>query len=236
MSAKSPQDAQNPRVLGTPQEEAVSYHHLKHHFANLDQQRETASFGMWVFLITEVMFFGGMFTAYLVYRTVYFDAWKAGSSHMEFWYGTINTAVLICSSLTMALGVHASQEGKRKALVLFLIITLLFGLAFMGIKGAEYYEHWVKHEFPGPSFRFDAPDPQRVELFFLLYWIMTGFHALHVLIGMCIISVIAWMAWKGSFTKDYHNPVENTGLYWHFVDTVWIFLYPLLYLISHSHK
>lgn len=223
-------------VSNNAKEEAVSYRGLRHHFADLEQQQETSTMGMWVFLMTEVMFFGGMFVAYLVYRMVYFDAWKAGSQHMEFWYGTINTVVLICSSLTMALAVHSSQEERRKALVILLIVTILFGCAFMGIKAVEYYKHYLEHQVPGPSFSFAGPDPRHVELFFLLYWTMTGFHALHVLIGIGLLTVIAWMAWKGNFTRDYHSPVENAGLYWHFVDCVWIFLYPLLYLISHSHK
>ena len=215
-------------------QDSVSTGHLQHHFADLEQQRTTSELGMWVFLMTEVMFFGGMFAVYLVYRTVYYDAWAAGSHEMEFWYGTINTVVLITSSFSMAMAVHAAQEGRRKLLITLLLVTLLFGLAFLGIKGLEYHSHWVHHQFPGPNFHFEGPDPLHVELFFVLYWVMTGFHALHVLIGIGVIAVITWMAWKGNFTRDYHNPVENTGLYWHLVDIIWIFLYPLLYLISHS--
>ncbi len=214
---------------------AVSVHALHPHYADLEQQRETSTLGMWVFLLTELMFFGGMFTGYLIYRVVYFEAWKAGSERMDFLIGSVNTAVLICSSLTMALAVHASQVGRRKLLVILLIITMLLGLTFLGLKGIEYYGHWKDHEVPGASFRYEGVDPTHVELFFVLYFIMTGFHALHVLIGMGIIGVIAWMAHRGRFTPAYHSPVENTGLYWHFVDIVWIFLYPLLYLISHAH-
>ncbi len=214
---------------------SISVHALHPHYADLDQQRETSTFGMWVFLLTELMFFGGMFTAYLVYRVVYFDAWKAGSAKMDFLIGSVNTAVLICSSLTMALAVHASQVGKRKLLVIFLIVTMLLGLGFLGLKGVEYYAHWQDHEVPGANFRYAGVDPTHVELFFVLYFVMTGFHALHVLIGVCIIAVITWLAHKGRYTPLYHSPVENTGLYWHFVDIVWIFLYPLLYLISHVH-
>jgi cytochrome c oxidase subunit III len=216
---------------------AVAEHNpaLRHHFADMEQQRESAELGMWVFLITEIMFFGGMFCAYMVYRYMYFQAWEAGSEHMDFWYGTINTVVLICSSLTMALAVRAAQIGQRKALVTLLIVTMIFGCAFMGIKGVEYHGHWVEHQFPGPNFQFAGPDAQHVQIFFFLYWAMTGLHALHMLIGVVLVGFITFFAWRGKYGADYYNPVENTGLYWHFVDLVWIYLYPLLYLISHKH-
>lgn len=215
--------------------QVVSAHSLHEHFADLDQQREAATLGMWAFLITEIMFFGGMFTAYLVYRIMYPTAFNAGSQHMNFWAGTTNTAVLICSSLTMVMAVHAAQEGKNKVVIWFLIITLILGLAFLGIKAFEYHEHWVDHKVPGASFEFEGPDPQRAEIFFGLYFAMTGFHALHMIIGIGLVSAIIYMAAKKKFTKDYHSPIENVGLYWHFVDMVWIYLYPLLYLIAHKH-
>jgi cytochrome c oxidase subunit III len=213
----------------------VSTHSLHEHFADLDQQRETATLGMWAFLMTEVMFFGGMFTAYMVYRIMYPAAFNAASQHMNFWAGTINTVVLICSSLTMVLAVHASQEGKNKLMIWLLIATMVLGLAFLGIKGYEYHEHWVDHKVPGETFHFDGPDPRPAEMFFGLYFAMTGFHALHMIIGLGLVSAIIYMALKNKFTRDYHNPVENVGLYWHFVDMVWIYLYPLLYLIAHKH-
>jgi cytochrome c oxidase subunit 3 len=216
-------------------EDAVSTHALLHHFADLDQQRESATLGMWVFLITEVMFFGGMFTAYLVYRVAYPAAFVAGSQHMEFWAGTINTLVLICSSLTMVLAVHSVQVGDRRLIAIFLLITILFGLCFLGIKAYEYRNHWINHDVPGRSFQFEGVDPQHVEVFFALYFIMTGFHALHMVIGVGLVSFILYHAWKGHYTPEYHTPVENVGLYWHFVDIIWIFLYPLLYLISKRH-
>ena len=208
---------------------------LRHHFADMEQQREASEMGMWVFLITEIMFFGGMFLAYMVYRYLYYPAWVAGSEHMDFWWGTINTVVLICSSLTMALAVRSAQVGQRKMLVMLLIVTMLLGCVFLGIKAVEYHGHWVEHQFPGASFHFEGPDPQHVELFFSLYWAMTGFHALHMLIGVALVGFIAFLGWHGRYGPDYYNPVENTGLYWHFVDIVWIYLYPLLYLISHRH-
>ena len=220
----------SPLILSEAQNPA-----LRHHFADLEQQREASEMGMWVFLITEIMFFGGMFCAYMVYRYQYYSAWEAGSEAMDFWWGTINTVVLICSSLTMALAVRASQVGQRKMLVMLLIVTMVFGCGFLGIKAVEYHGHWVEHQFPGASFHFAGPDPQHAEIFFSLYWAMTGFHALHVLIGIVAVGFIAFWSWRGKYGPEYHNPVENTGLYWHFVDVVWIFLYPLLYLISHKH-
>lgn len=216
-------------------ETAVSTHALHHHFADLDQQRESATLGMWVFLVTEILFFGGMFTAYLVYRTAYPAAFVAGSQHMEFWAGTANTLILLTSSLTMVLAVHAAQTGERKTYVVALLFTLLFGLAFLGIKGYEYHHHWVNHDVPGPTFQFEGPDPRHAELFFGLYFAMTGFHALHMVIGIGLVGTILYFGWKGRYTPQYHTPVENVGLYWHFVDIVWIFLFPLLYLISKRH-
>lgn len=190
---------------------------------------------MWAFLITEIMFFGGMFTAYLIYRISYPSAFHAGSQHMLFMAGTLNTAILICSSLTMALAVHAAQEGNNKLVVWLLVITLFFGVVFLAIKGYEYHDHYVEHKVPGPSFEWEGPDPRHAQIFFSLYFAMTGFHALHMVIGIGLVSAIIYMAAKGKFTTHYHSPVENVGLYWHFVDMVWIFLYPLLYLIAHKH-
>jgi len=208
---------------------------LQHHFADLEQQRESATLGMWVFLITEIMFFGGLFTAYLIYRVGHPAAFQAASEHMLFWAGAINTAVLICSSLMVVFAVHAAQTGHRKMIAWFLLAALLLGVVFLGIKGYEYHDHWVAHKVPGPSFTFDGPDPRAAELFFGLYFIMTGLHALHMVIGIALVSVVAYFAWQGRYTPEYHNPVENVGLYWHFVDIIWIFLFPLLYLISHKH-
>jgi len=204
----------------------------------MGQQHETASMGMWLFLVTEIMFFGGMFCAYLVYRHSYFNAWVAGSQQMEIGLGAINTAVLICSSLTMVLAVHAAKIGDRKLIVLFLVLTMILGAAFLGIKAVEYHGHWVHHEVPGPYFDFEHHgnfDPRQVEIFFSLYFAMTGLHALHMIIGIGLLSWLAMRSWRGDFTATYNSPVEMTGLYWHFVDLVWIYLFPLLYLVSHRH-
>jgi cytochrome c oxidase subunit III len=216
-------------------------HHpkLAHHFDNLEQQKEASTLGMWIFLVNEIMFFGGMFTAYLVYRHRYFDAFAAGSNTLDLWAGAINTAILIGSSLTVVLAVYAAQMGRRRSLILWLVLTMVLGAAFLGIKAYEYAHKFEEHHVPGPSFHiepndphFKGVDPQRAQLYFSLYFAMTGMHALHMIIGLGVFSWLTWNAYKGRFTVEYHSPVEIGGLYWHFVDIVWIFLFPLLYLIS----
>ena len=151
---------------------------------------------------------------------------------MVLWAGTTNTVVLITSSLTMALAVRAAQTGERRSVMLFLVLTMLLGTAFLGIKAFEYHTEFVEHHVPGPGFRFEAPHLAHAQLFFSLYFVMTGIHALHMIIGLGIMSVMLWWTWRGTITKDYSNPIEVSGLYWHFVDIVWIFLFPLLYLIG----
>ena len=185
------------------------------------------------------MFFGGMFTAYLVYRHRYFDAFAAGSNTLDLWAGAINTAILIGSSLTVVLAVYAAQMCRRRALVMWLLLTMVLGAAFLGIKAYEYAHKFEEHHVPGPAFviephdeHFKGVDPQRAQLFFSLYFAMTGMHALHMVIGLGVFTWLAWGAYKGRFSVEYHSPVEIGGLYWHFVDIVWIFLFPLLYLIN----
>lgn len=212
---------------------------LKHHFADLKQQKATSTFGMWIFLVTEIMFFGGMFTAYLVYRLSYYNAWVAGSQTMEIRLGAINTAVLICSSLTMVMAVHFAKLGNRRLTAVFLILTLALGFAFLGVKAVEYHGHWVHHEVPGPNFHFEHVgnyDPRQVSMFFSLYFAMTGMHALHMIIGAGLLIWLLIANGRGRFSTEYNSPVEMVGLYWHFVDLVWIYLFPLLYLISHHHN
>ncbi len=204
----------------------------------MEQQHETATMGMWLFLVTEIMFFGGMFCAYLVYRFSYFNAWNAGSQHMEILWGALNTGILICSSLTMVMAVHSAKEGNRKLIMLFLILTLLLGLAFLGIKGIEYYNHWQHGEVPGLHWHWEEQgnyDPRQVAIFFSLYFAMTGMHAIHMIIGAGLLTWLLIRAYKGDFSAEYNSPVEMCGLYWHFVDVVWIYLFPLLYLVSKHH-
>ncbi len=234
---------------------------LRHHFADEEQQRNAASLGMWWFLGTEIMFFGGMFCAYLIYRIKYFPEFAAASRSLNLQIGALNTAVLICSSLTVAQAVRAAQMGKRKLQVPLLLATLFFGLVFLGVKAFEWHDKYTEHHIPTFDFnaknlirdnqklfgldklqndpskalelqRKEADIQQRSQIFFSLYFALTGMHAIHMIVGVGIFSVITWMAWKGRFTPEYHTPLEIAGLYWHFVDIVWIYLFPLLYLID----
>ena len=208
---------------------------LQHHFFSMDQQLEASVLGMWVFLVTEVMFFGGLFMAYIVYRTMYPSAWIAGSHELNVPLGATNTAVLIFSSLTMAMAVRSAQVGKRMGQVVWLILTMILGSTFLVIKYFEYAAKFEHHLVPGPHFLAPAgyealANP--LQLFFALYFIMTGIHAAHMVIGLGLMAVILVMAWRGKFGPTYYTPVEVGGLYWHFVDIVWIFLFPLLYLLG----
>jgi cytochrome c oxidase subunit 3 len=198
-------------------------------FDDMPQQQEASTLGMWTFLATEVLFFGGMFLSYIIYRYAYPVAFAEASKHTIILYGTINTAILLTSSLTMALAVHAAQAGRNKALLGFLLITIFFACCFLVVKGLEYHEDLDEHLWPGNHFRPGLP--AQAQIFWFLYWAMTGLHALHVTIGVVVLSVIAWMAAQRRFSEYYYNPVDISGLYWHFVDIVWIWLYPLLYLI-----
>jgi cytochrome c oxidase subunit 3 len=250
----------------------VTQHHsaLAHQFDTLEQQKESATLGMWSFLATEIMLFGGVFMAYFAYRWAYPQVFVDGSHHLDMVLGTINTVVLLCSSLTVALAVNAAEEGRRKTVVWLLLFTIVLGLTFLGIKGVEYYEKFshclapASHECLVPGRWFHFPEEEAVagahgaaeagaygaeaarveetsamtstanrphQLFFLLYFIATGLHAVHMVVGVSVIAVIARLAWIGRFSKEYYNPVEIGGLYWHLVDIVWVFLFPLFYLI-----
>jgi len=205
---------------------------VAHQFDDPEQQRDSVSLGMWLFLIQEIMFFGGLFLGYTVYRYKFPEAFRIGSNQLDLLLGGVNTVVLIVSSLTMALAVHAAQLGKKKAIVWWLIATIVLGSVFLGIKGVEYGHKFDHHLFPGPHFVFEGPHARQVQLFFSFYFVMTGMHALHMVIGIGILAVLVWMAAIGRFHSAYYAPVEMTGLYWHFVDIVWIFLFPLLYLLG----
>ncbi len=213
-----------------------SDHHslVAHQFDDAEQQKETAKLGMWSFLITEVMMFGALFTAYGFYRLKYHDAFVEGSNHLNYLLGAINTAVLICSSLTMAMAVHYAQVGQRKKIVRYLISTMVLGMTFLGVKAVEYHDKFVHHLIPGHGFHVESLFPKQVELFYSFYFIMTGLHAIHMIVGLGILTTLVWMAQKGRFSTQYYAPVEMAGLYWHFVDIVWIFLFPFLYLVGRS--
>jgi cytochrome c oxidase subunit III len=203
---------------------------LREQFATPKQQRESASAGMWVFIITEVMLFGGLFTAFTVYRHSYTLAFDRGSADMEHVLGAVNTVVLICSSFTMALAVYSAELGKRKLLSLFLVLTMIIGAVFLGIKFTEYYFHYQDHKAPGFWFEEAGPGAGHVQMFFVFYFIMTGLHATHMLIGEGVLLVLLIRSLMGTFTAEYHTPFEIGGLYWHFVDIVWVFLYAIFYI------
>jgi cytochrome c oxidase subunit 3 len=211
-----------------------------HQFEDLDQQQDADALGIWIFLVTEIMFFGGVFAAYAIFRWLYFAAFEGGSRILDVRLGALNTIVLLASSLTMALSVRSAQTGNRRALVLFLILTMILGGVFLGVKAAEYHQKFVEHIVPSLDW---APEGEvlarlapgglnHAELYFFFYFAMTGLHALHMIIGMGLLLWLVFRARKGGFTTHYFAPVEVVGLYWHFVDIVWIFLFPLLYLIG----
>ena len=247
----------NAILVTNTQEAAHEEHHValpqhRHHFETPEQQREAGTFGMWLFLLTEIMFFGGLFFAYLLYRNWYNPAFVAASNQLSIPLGTTNTAVLITSGFFMALAVWAAEMKKKSFLVITLLLTTLFGLVFLGVKYFEYKEKWEKHHIPGASFNISefvnpplnpktgkpteeplAPDmAQKTQVFFSLYFAMTGMHALHMIIGIGLLLWLIPRAQRGDFTEGYVAPIENFALYWHFVDIVWIFLFPLLYLIN----
>jgi cytochrome c oxidase subunit 3 len=288
----------------------------------MGQQQESASIGMWMFLVQEIMFFGGLFTVYLVFRSKYPMAFAAGSNHLDAFWGGLNTLVLIVSSLTMALAVRYAQLGKRNLQVIFIIVTMIFGTVFLGVKAIEYTKKYKEGIVPVAGLNLktaktasnypnarelstktgDTQDPReslktnvsqtdtqetgehsyynptgdfvwtdaalaiqaqqgnfltdsekigyfningdgsrelsvnkfrdKVRIFFWIYFVMTGLHALHMIIGLGVMVWLLWKAWMGTFSGDYYAPVEMSGLYWHFVDIVWIFLFPLLYLLG----
>ena len=220
----------------------------RHHFETEEQQREVGTFGMWLFLLTEIMFFGGLFFAYLLYRNWYYQAFAVASNQLSVPLGAFNTVMLISSGFCMAVGVWAAEVRKKNLLVLMLILTTFFGLVFIGVKGVEYHEKYENHHIPGADFSVAqfvnpaaygikeqplSPDmAQHTEIYFFLYFAMTGMHAVHMIIGIVLLFWLIRRANRGDFSSGYVAPIENFGLYWHFVDIVWLFLFPLLYLIN----
>jgi cytochrome c oxidase subunit 3 len=203
---------------------------VREQFATSEQQRETSSIGMWVFLASEVMMFGGLFMAYTVYRVIHPHGFHAGSEEMDIWLGSINTAVLLTSSVLLALAEHSIQNGRQRALCLLLIATMIVGFLFLGIKFTEYVEHYHEHKAPGVWFEYGGHHEPGYQMFFVFYFIMTGLHAAHMLVGICILGGLLFRAWLGRFTAQYHNPIMMGGIYWNFVDIIWIFLYAIFYL------
>jgi cytochrome c oxidase subunit 3 len=235
--AEAPTHGLPGRVAIHPQDshdhEHAHHPRLQHHFDDMEQQAEASTLGMWVFLVTEIMFFGGLFMAYLLYRWKFPDGFAEASNHLNVWWGAANTVVLIVSSLTMAMAVRAAQtSAAAKTQVAWLVATMVLGAAFLGVKAIEYTDKFTHHLVPGPNFVWPGEYASAAEIFYSLYFCMTGLHAIHMVIGLGIMTVITWMAWRRQFDSTYYTPVEVAGLYWHFVDIVWIFLFPLLYLIG----
>lgn len=201
-------------------------------YVDARQHNAANHLGMWTFLTTEILFFGGLFACYTVYRHAYPEAFDAGSKLLEFNIGTINTAVLLTSSLFMALGDHAIKNGQRTRLRNCLVLTWLLGAVFLGLKFYEYGQKFHEHLIPGHEFSYRGSYAPQVQLFIILYFTMTGLHALHMIIGLGALGWLLWRNHRGRFTAEAHAPVEMVGLYWHFVDCVWVSLYPLLYLVS----
>jgi cytochrome c oxidase subunit III len=232
-----------PAAPGDKSASAIRHPALAHHFDSLEQQQSAQTLGMWIFLATEMLFFGGAFTAYAVMRWQYPDAFAFGSHHLYLSLGALNTVVLLASSLTMALAVRAAQTRQLSPLRRFLGATIALGMAFLVVKGVEYSLDYRENLIPGARFSVALEDLPRalaadghsdfirhVELYFWLYFAMTGLHALHMIIGIGVLAVLLLRSRR--FATGYYAPVEATGLYWHFVDVVWIFLFPLLYLIG----
>ena len=201
---------------------------LNHQFDDLQQQYEAANMGMWAFIAQEIMFFGGLFAGYIVYRYKYLAAFTEGSNHLPIELGALNTAVLIGSSFTMAMAVRSAQVGEKGPLLRWILATMALGTAFLGVKIVEYADKYHQGLIPGISF----DGPGQLKIFFSFYFAMTGMHALHMIIGLGIMLWMIPRIRRGTYTREYFSPVENFGLYWHFVDIVWIFLFPLLYLIG----
>lgn len=207
---------------------------VAHQFETADQQKEAAGLGMWAFLMTEILFFGGLFAGYIIYRMKYPAAWTEGSQLLDVALGGFNTAVLIGSSLTMALAVWAGHKGNNKLIIWFLIATILLGGVFLGVKAIEYEHKWAEQHVPGLNWEMGHLEHPQTRIFVAFYFVMTGMHATHMVIGIGLMIWLIVLASRNRFSAAYYSPVEMFGLYWHFVDIVWIFLYPLLYLLGRS--
>jgi cytochrome c oxidase subunit III len=212
--------------------DAATHEFLGVQFDDLVQQQSTASLGMWLFLATEVLFFGGLFMAYTAYRVSYPQAFAEAGKELNITIGTINTAVLLISSYFMALAVNAIKKGLSRKSAIFLACTWILGFIFLCLKAYEYYDDIEKHIVPGVSTGYSGPNVPVGRMLYFIYYAMTGVHALHLTIGLSVVAVVFLKTLRGKFSAAYHSPIEVTGLYWHFVDMVWIFLYPLLYLMD----
>ncbi len=203
------------------------------HFDDIDQENESSTLGMWIFLATEILFFGGLFAGYFTYRIFYPAAFAEASHHLLIPLGTLNTGILLLSSLTMVFAVYSAELDRRQALSWWLFATGFLGACFLGVKAYEWYIDAQENLVPLAGFVFEFPGPHRdqAELFFSIYFVMTGLHAFHLIIGIGLVTIMGFLARRGRFSGGNSNPVELGGLYWHFVDIIWVFLFPLFYLI-----
>ena len=205
---------------------------LAHHFSEAEQQRESAKLGMWIFLITEVLLFSGLFTFYAIYRSWYPEMFINARQHLDIALGTLNTIVLITSSLTVALAIRSMQLDNRKQTIILLAITLALAATFLVVKYFEYRHKFHLGQLPGKYYTFTGIEGTNPHVFFSVYFMLTGLHGIHVIAGMAVISWILYRTVKNHFSAEYYTPIENAGLYWHLVDLIWIYLFPLLYLIG----
>ncbi len=206
--------------------------HVAHHFDNAEQQLEASKLGLWLFLVTEILLFGGLFVAYIMFRALYPEMFAEAHHHLNKVMGAVNTVVLICSSFTMTMAEHFVRANDRKKAVRLLCLTVFGGAVFMAIKYFEYKAKFSYHLFPDAGFDFAAFQAANANLFFSLYFLMTGLHGIHVMVGMGLITWMIVRTRRNEFSSEYYTPVELTGLYWHLVDMIWIYLFPLLYLIA----
>lgn len=206
--------------------------HLQHHFVDSEQQFDAAKFGMWIFLVTEILFFGGLFAAYIVYRAWYPELFTLASEELNTLWGGVNTIVLIGSSLTVAMAIKSAQLNQKKNIIINLGITIALACIFMVIKYFEYTHKFELGIFPGEFYTYGGVDHPQANIFFSLYYMMTGLHGIHVLVGIGLMIWLVIKARKQTFDSEYYTPLEMTGLYWHLVDIIWIFLFPLFYLID----
>ncbi|MCF7805860.1 MAG: cytochrome c oxidase subunit 3 family protein [Candidatus Marinimicrobia bacterium] len=205
---------------------------LQHHFSDAEQQRESAKLGMWIFLLTEILLFGGLFGFYVFFRAWNPEMFINAHEHLNRVLGGINTVVLIVSSLTIALAIRSIQLNEKKKTMWFLATTILLAVVFLVIKYFEYEHKFHLGQLPGQFYTYTGIEGTNPHIFFSVYFAMTGLHGLHVIFGILAIGWVLWRTKKGEFSAEYHTPVEMVGLYWHLVDIIWIFLFPLLYLIG----
>lgn len=206
--------------------------HLAHHFSDSEQQMESAKLGMWIFLVTEILLFGGMFCAYAIFRAWYPDMFHNAHKELNVWLGALNTVVLITSSVTVALAIRSIQQSKKKQTIYLLLATMALAAVFLVVKYFEYSHKFHEGQLPGKYYTFQGIEGTNPHVFFSIYFMMTGIHGIHIIIGMCVMTWMLIRLAKNEFSAAYYTPIELTGLYWHLVDLIWIYLFPLLYLIG----